>query len=110
MMTNNISLQNQKNSLVNFTAGQSVANASDGGVTFDLIGWLASAKWIVALAAIFSAVMEEEITPRFTLHLLNVQLAGFVLLCTGGVGIVLQAVCLAWFATSLCLAKRAYKK
>lgn len=109
-MTNNISLQNQKNSLVNYTNCQNAFDAAESGMTFDVIGWLASAKWVVALAAIFSGIMEEEITPRFTLHILNVQLAGFFALCSAGAGFLLLLVCMAWFATSLCLAKRAYKK
>lgn len=110
MMTNNISLSNQKNSLVNLSASKSSRRVSGSSVSLDLVGWLASLKWVVQLAALYSAVMEEEITPRFTLHLLNVQAAGFFMLCSSCAGIVISALCLLWFITSISLAKRAYRK
>lgn len=110
MMTNSLSLAEQNSTFANSvkvvnTASRAIGN---GAAAFDLVGWLASLRVIVALSAIVSGIMEENITPRFTLHLINVQLAGCVALFPADVDVCLRVICILWFATSLCLAKRAY--
>lgn len=126
MMTNSISLAEQNNTLINSVnvmknASRTMGNASramgsasrtmgNASSAFDLVGWLASTRPIVVLSEMVSGVMEETISPRFTLHLLNVQIAGFFALVPAGVDIFLRIICLIWFVTSLCLAKRAYAK
>lgn len=112
MMTNSLSLAEQNNTLVNRL---NVVNNASGTMdtppaAFDFVGWLASTRAIVVLSEMFSGVMEETITPRFTLHLINVQLSAFVALIPADVDIFLRIICLLWFVTSLCLAKRAYAK
>lgn len=112
MMTNSISLAEQNNTLVNRVniANRPSRTMDTTPAAFDFVGWLASTRAIVILSEMVSGIMEETITPRFTLHLLNVQLSGFVALIPADVDIFLRIICLLWFVTSLCLAKRAYAK
>lgn len=112
MMTNSISLTEQKNSLVNRINVMNSSASAMGNVraSFDFVEWLASTRPIVVLSEMVSGLMEETISPRFTLHLLNVQLSGFMAVIPAGVDIFFRIICLLWFVTSLCLAKRAYTK
>lgn len=112
MMTNSISLAEQNTPIVNSVNVVKSASRTVDSVpaAFDLVSWLASTRAIVVLSEMVSGIMEETITPRFTLHLLNVQLSGFVALIPTDVDIFLRIICLLWFVTSLCLAKRAYTK
>ena len=109
MMTNSISLAEQNTAIVNRVNNAS-RTMSSVPAAFDLVGWLASTRAIVVLSEMVSGIMEETITPRFTLHLLNVQLSGFIALIPADVDLFLRVICLLWFVTSLCLAKRAYAK
>lgn len=112
MMTNSISLAEQNTPIVNSVNVVKSASRTMGSVpaAFDLVGWLASTRAIVVLSEMVSGIMEETITPRFTLHLLNVQLSGFIALIPADVDLFLRVICMLWFVTSLCLAKRAYAK
>lgn len=74
----------------------------------DLVDTIANLKPIRLLAEMYSGLMEETITPRFTLHLLNVQAAAFMTIMPVDLPVLTHVLCLFWFVTSICLAKRAY--
>lgn len=112
MMTNSISLAEQKKNIVSSVkiANNASRAMSSALSSFDLVGWLASTRAIVALSEMVSDVMEESISPRFTLHLLNAQLSGIIMLTLADVDIFVRIISLLWFVTSLYMAKRAYAK
>lgn len=68
------------------------------------------ANWtpIVRLAALYSALLEEPVSPIRTLRILNAQLALFVLCLTANASIVVTAICLVWFALSIYACKKDY--
>lgn len=76
--------------------------------SLDLIGFIANMALIRTIAAMYSGLMEEEITPRFTLHLINVQVAGFFTIMPAELLSFARILCLLWLVCSVCLAKRAY--
>lgn len=57
---------------------------------------LARAKAIRLLARLYSALLEEEITPVRTLHLLHAQIAAIVAICPAGMPAALRLLCLVW--------------
>jgi len=65
-----------------------------------------SSKAVIAMAALFSTILEEEVTPLRALHLLNAQLSFGLLLVLGGLSPIIAALLLLWFALSLWQCKR----
>lgn len=108
-MTTGISLNSNKTNVLN---NLSALCPKGSLATFlnDPIEWLANTTAIRTLAAMYSGLMEEEITPTFTLHLVNVQLAAFATVMPAEISLGARLASLAWFGLSLCMAKRAYKK
>ncbi len=116
-MTNSISLSTSNNSSVTFNSVSNVldkrraASASQSApASFDIVDLVANLKPIRVLAEMYSGLMEETITPRFTLHLLNVQAAAFMVIMPVDLPIFTHVLCLLWFVMSICLAKHAYRK
>ena len=105
MMTNSISL----NSSIEETIFKNAAHAPASD-DFDLTELLASLKPIRTLAEMYSGLMEEEISPRLTLHLLNVQLAAFFTIMPAELLVFTRILCLVWFVASISLAKNEYRK
>lgn len=104
MMTNNISLSTSK---IAFNA----ANAKNNNFTpVDIIDTIANSCPIRTLAAMYSGLMEETISPRLTLHLVCVQVAAFFTIMPAEMTLFTRLACLAWLITSVCLAKREYCK
>lgn len=60
---------------------------------------------VTPIAKFYSKIMEEEITPAHTLHILNAQAAFLGILLTAASPLVC-AGCVAWFAAALKGAKR----
>lgn len=103
MMTSSLSLSN--------TATSATSSVSTLPLFLnDPIEWLSSTKAIRTLTAMYSGLLEEQITSRFTLHLLNVQFAAFALLMPAEISLLARVACLVWFALGLCMAKRAYEQ
>lgn len=105
MMNNNISLRTSENMNL-----RTSVNSTSGIDNFDPIQLIADTKPVRTLSEMYSGLMEEYISPRFTLHLVNVQVAAFFTIMPAEVSLFIRILCLLWFATSLCLAKRAYQK
>lgn len=117
MMTNSISLGTSSNNVVSFISSCSAPgkNRADSAAqtasdTFDIIDLIANLKPIRVLSEMYSGLMEETITPRFTLHLLNVQVAAFMAIMPADLPVFTHVLCILWFVMSLCLAKHAYGK
>lgn len=106
MMNNNFSLRTS-NDIVLRTSNGTFTSTDNG---FDPVELIANTKPIRTLSEMYSGLMEEYISPRFTLHLINVQMAAFFTIMPAEVSLFIRILCLLWFATSLCLAKRAYQK
>lgn len=116
-MTNSISLSTSNSNAVSFSSASSAlakpraAAASHAApAAFDVIDLVASVKPIRVLAAMYSGLMEETITPRFTLHLLNVQVAAFMVIMPVDLPTFTHVLCLLWLVMSICLARHAYIK
>ncbi len=62
---------------------------------------------VVALTAVYSRLLEEDITPRQTLLLLQAQVAFFALAFPLAFSLALRLVFLLWFALSLVHCRRA---
>ena len=104
-MTNSLTLSN----LNSCTVSNSQLRAARRAFTLSsIVGWMASFSAIRALAEMYSGLMEETITPQFTLHLLHVQLAVFVNVVPVGMPLLLRFALLLWLGASLALARRAY--
>lgn len=105
MMTNSLTLSN----LNSCSVSNSQLRAARPALTIpSLVVWLSSLKCIRVLAEMYSGLMEETITPQFTLHLLHVQFAVLVNVVPVGMDFVLRLALLLWLGTSLALARRAY--
>lgn len=61
------------------------------------------------LTRLYSRLIEQPLTPRQTLHLLNAQLAGSLLLMTASAPCLFLALELAWFAAALSGCARALR-
>lgn len=108
MTTNSLSINNNlksDNRIANFASKCDLSLLLN-----DPIEWFASTRLILTLTEIYSALLEEEITPQFTLHLVNTQFALFFTVMPADISLFGRLACLAWFALSLCLAKRAYTR
>lgn len=105
MMNNNITLRTS-----NTAANTENTFESFQFENFDPVQIIANTKPIRTLSEMYSGLMEEYVSPRFTLHLVNVQMAAFFTIMPAEVNLFIRILCLLWFATSLCLAKRAYQK
>ena len=66
-----------------------------------------SSNTIKAIARIFSAVMEEEITPRQSLLIIHAIVALFFGVFTCGLPFWFNLICAAWFYLALRLCKNA---
>lgn len=106
MMNSNFSLRTS-NDIVLRTSNSTFAGTDNG---FDPVELIANTKPIRTLSEMYSGLMEEYISPRFTLHLINVQMAAFFTIMPAEVSLFMRILCLLWLGTSLCLAKRAYQK
>ncbi len=84
-----------------------VASAATEHTT--LFSRLARLQAVVALAGIYSAIMEERISPQLTLHLLNAQMAAFVALLPATLPLTLRLVCFLWAALALTGCREAYR-
>lgn len=62
---------------------------------------------ICAIAAFFSMVMEEEVSPRLTKCILNTMMALSSLLLFGGQNIILTIMLAVWFGISVIQCKQA---
>lgn len=58
------------------------------------------------LSKLYSSLLGEAVTPRFTLHLLHSQLSGLFLLLLSAADLLMQALSLIWFALALCGCRR----
>lgn len=112
MMTNSISLRTSNSNAVSFNAAPSALGKASKSApeALDIIDFVANLKPIRVLAEMYSGLMEENITPRFTLHLLNVQAAAFMVIMPVDLPVFTHILCLLWFVMSICLAKHAYCK
>lgn len=102
-MTNNISISSSK---IAFNA----VNDKNNRTSFDIIDAIANTSIICTLAAMYSGLMEETISPRLTLHLVGVQVAAFFTIMPTEMALFTRVACLAWLITSVCLAKHEYCK
>lgn len=66
-------------------------------------------QMLTAIAAIYSKLLNEEITPLKLRHLLHVQVSGFMLFLLSAWNAGALMLGLAWFATALYSAKQAWK-
>lgn len=80
------------------------------GLLNDPIEWVADTKIIRTLTDMYSGLLEERISRVLTLHLVNVQLALFATVMPAELPVATRLACLAWFAFSLCGAKREYQR
>lgn len=84
----------------------SLSNPTLSKKNMSITSRIANWKPLVLLAALYSALLEEDISPIRTLHILNVQIAFFALCLTANAGIAVVAVCLIWFALSIYACKK----
>lgn len=111
MMNNSISFSSSKTMTQNNNSNFApISRHSNYSSASDLIDVLANTKAIRTLAEMYSGLMEETITPRFTLHLLNVQIAAFFTIIPVEFYLFTRILCLCWFISSTCLAARAYRQ
>jgi len=66
-----------------------------------LTGMLARTKAIRSLSRLYSLLLEEDITPVRTLHLLHAQVAAIIALCPAGMPAGMRLLCLAWAAVAI---------
>lgn len=58
--------------------------------------WLTRTKAVRSLARLYSLLLEEDITPTRTLHLLHAQIAAIAAICPAGMPTILRLLCLVW--------------
>lgn len=68
----------------------------------NLLARIESQAWLRKLASVYSFLLEEEVGPRRTLHLLHAQIAVMLLTLPADMPVALRALLLAW----ACLAAR----
>lgn len=68
---------------------------------------IAETDFIQSMSELFSAVMEENVTPMQTLCLLNSVLAGLMLIFTACVPMMVRLIFLVWFGISLLQCRQA---
>lgn len=108
MMTNSISLSSLNSCPVSNRQYRAARPARPAFAIPSIVEWMTSLKCVRVLAEMYSGLMEETITPLFTLHLLHVQLAVFANVMPVGMDFLLRLALLLWLGTSLALARRAY--
>lgn len=91
-MEKNIVLSNKQTSMVKNGKTQSVKSFTEQ---------LAESNVIVGLAQLFSAVMEEEVTPRHTLLALNVMVALLMLLFPADLPVMARCISFVWMCVGL---------
>lgn len=65
-------------------------------VRFNLVARIESCVWLQRLASVYSALLEEKISPRRTLRLLHAQAALFCAVAPASMPLGLRTVLLAW--------------
>lgn len=76
----------------------------------NLFARLAASRPIVALAAFYSRLLEEPVSPRHTLHLLNAQAAILAAIFPADMSLSLRALFFLWAALALLGCKRSAKE
>lgn len=123
MMTNSISLKkNNATALLLCSAQHSaqplpsaerpalpLCTAKDFTDGEDLVDLVANTKPIAILTEMYSGLLEETISRRCTLHLVDVQVAAFFTIMPAAIPLSIRMLCLVWFITSISLAKREYR-
>lgn len=71
---------------------------------------LAATRPVVALAAFYSRLLEEPVSPRHTLHLLNVQVAVLAAIFPADMSLSLRAIFFLWAALALLGCRRTAKE
>ena len=67
----------------------------------NLFDRLANLRPIVALAALYRRLLEEPVSPRHTLHLLNAQAAILAVIFPADFSLMLRAIFLLWMILAL---------
>jgi len=62
---------------------------------------LASTSFIMNIAELFSIIMEEEVSAKKTLFILNAMVSGFMLVFPADMPIIARIIALLWFCLAL---------
>lgn len=73
---------------------------STGKKNTSFVNMMADTSFIIAIANLFSAIMEEEVTPRQTLYILNMMTALFMTVFPV-MPFVLRLLCITWLCVSV---------
>lgn len=71
---------------------------------------LAATRPVVALAAFYSRLLEEPVSPRHTLHLINAQMAILAAIFPADMSLALRLIFFLWAALALLGCKRTAKE
>lgn len=114
MMTNGISLSNLNNS--NLNSNRTMMNMTNiqqkmtAVTSASLVDRLAELQCVRSLAEMYSGLMEETITPHFTLHLIHAQVATFAAIAPFDMPILARLATMVWMGAALFITAKAYKK
>lgn len=86
---------------------KNVILTSRQNVNLSLSEAIAQTAVVRNLAEIFSAIMEEEVTPQHTLLIVNAMMSLFMLVFPIYSSIALRIICFAWFLVAILQCKKA---
>lgn len=62
---------------------------------------IVNSRFALSLAALFSFILDEKVSPAKSLHIVNACVAGTAAFLFGGFSVMVQIVLLAWFAVAV---------
>lgn len=111
MTTNAINLSSLKCN--NLNANKSVTTSASriaavANAMLHPIAWLCTTKPVRTLCEMYSGLLEERVTPLFTVHATIAQVAAFATIMPAELDVLPRLLCLAGFGLSLYKSKQAY--
>lgn len=92
-----------------FAAVSSFAKRHDLALLVDdPTAWASQTTFISTLAELYSGLLEEKVSPRFTLHFVIAQVAAFFTIMPAEMSLLCRFACFAWLIVSTIFAIRAY--